>query len=329
MRVLAQLLLTTLVFGVAPRALAAPVAPAPRAPRAEQKPKVREVVLGDEAKLTGVVSLYEAGKYGECAGELARLLAPGEKDRLREGEVIENARIYQAACLIGSGKPEAADEPLRAAIRSNMQMRAPDSLVFPPPVIDRFLRVRQSLYEEIKKAEDERVERARKAAEIQADRERAESARVAAIEDLATSETVVIKNRRWIAWVPFGVGQFQNGDEGLGWVFLTGEAALAATALTSLSMQSYLVVEANRRKNPDNNAVLRTWSTLLHVSSYAFLGVAALGIAQAQLAFVPEVEQRRYRPLPPQLQRRAARLEVVPNIAAGRGELFLGLSGRF
>jgi hypothetical protein len=329
MRVLAQALLTTLVFGVASRAWAAPVVPAPRAPREAQKPKAREVVLGDEAKLTSVVSLYEAGKYGECAGELARLLAPDQKDRLREREVIENARIYHAACLIGSGKPEAADEPLRAAIRSNMQMRAPDSLVFPPPVIDRFLRVRQSLYEEIKKAEDQRVEQARKSAEIQADRERAESARVAAIERLATSETVVVRNRRWIGWVPFGVGQFQNGDEGLGWVFLTGETALAATALTSLGMQSYLEVEANRLKNPDNNAVLRTWNTLLHVSSYTFLGVAAIGIAQAQIAFVPEVPQKRYRPLPPELKRSTARVEVTPSFAAGADEVFLGLSGRF
>ena len=271
----------------------------------------------------------DAKFYPRLSAEFARLLSLQEKDRLREREVIENARIYHAACLIGSGKPEAADEPLRAAIRSNMQMRAPDSLVFPPPVIDRFLRVRQSLYEEIKRAEDQRVEQARKAAEIQADRERAESERVAAIERLATSETVVIKNRRWVAWVPFGVGQFQNGNEGLGWVFLTGETALAATALTSLGMQSYLEVEANRLKNPDNNAVLRTWNTLLHVSSYAFLGVAALGVAQAHIAFVPEVEQQRYRPLPPELRRSTARVEVAPSVAAGPGEVFLGISGRF
>jgi hypothetical protein len=324
MRVLAQALLTLLTLGAAPSVLAAP----PRASAGDVKPKLPEVELGDEAKLASVVSLYEAGKYAECAGDLSRLLAPDEKNRLREREVIETARIYQAACLIGSGKPEAADEPLRAAIRSNMQMRPPDSLVFPPPVIDRFLRVRQSLYDEIKKAEDQRVDQARKAAEIQAERERAENERVAALERLATSETVIIRNRRWIAWVPFGVGQFQNGNEGLGWVFLTGETALAATALTSLGMQSYLEVEANRLKNPDNNAVLRTWNTLLHVSSYAFLGVAALGVAQAHVAFVPQVEQQRYRPLPPQL-RRAKAVELSPTLAAGSNELFLGVSGRF
>jgi hypothetical protein len=329
MRVLGKALLTLLAFGAARDGFAAPPAVPTRAPRAEPKPKAREVELGDEAKLAGVVSLYEAGKYGECARALDRLLAAEGDRRLREPEVIENARIYHAACLIGSGKPEGADEPLRAAIRSNMQMRPPDSLVFPPPVIDRFLRVRQSLYEEIKQAEDRRVEQARKAAEIQAHRERAESARVAEIERLATSETVIIKNRRWIAWVPFGVGQFQNGDEGLGWVFLTGETALAAAALTSLGMQSYLEVEANRLKNPDNNAVLQTWNTLLHVSSYAFIGVAALGIAQAQLAFVPEVQQQRYRPLPTRLKRPATGLKLTPSISAGSSEVMLGLSGRF
>ena len=37
--------------------------------------------------------------------------------------------------------------------------------------------------------------------------------------------------------------------------------------------------------------------------------VAAIGIAQAQLAFVPEVQEKRYRPLPPELRRRAGRVE--------------------
>jgi hypothetical protein len=290
---------------------------------------VAEDELGDDALLAGVVSLYEAGKYSQCAADLGALLQGEARRRLRDRDVLENARIYYAACLIGSGNAAAADEPLRDAIRANMQMKPPDSLVFPAPVIDRFLRVRQSLYEEIKRAEELRVNAARKAAEQQVARERSESARVAALEDLAGRESIVVKNRRWIGFVPFGVGQFQNGDDGLGWLFLTSEAALGATALTAIAMQSRLDLEASRLHNPANNAVLRTWHSLVVVSSYTWLGVAAAGILQAELAFVPEVREERKRVLPDTLLRKKAQVSLEPNFAAGPDSLFLGVSGRF
>jgi hypothetical protein len=332
MRLLAQLMVMAAVLAGAARALAEPVQrPNRERPVKSAKPakESHEVELSDDAKLAGVVSLYEAGKYGECASELARLLTGDPHQRLHEREIVESARIYHAACLIGSGNPEAANEPLRAAIRSNIQMRAPDSLVFPPPVIERFLRVRQSLYDEIKKAEEERVDLARKAAETQAARQRAENARVAELERLASREVLVVRNHRWVALVPFGVGQFQNDADGLGWVFLTGETALAATALTSLGMQSYLGVQAQKLKNPDNNSVLRTWHTLLTVSSYSFIGVAAVGILQAQLAFVPEVREERPRSLPDRLKSAKAAKAFVPNISAGPNQVFVGFSGSF
>ncbi|MGC4086430.1 MAG: hypothetical protein QM756_00765 [Polyangiaceae bacterium] len=297
--------------------------------RAQADPAHAEVELGDDARLASVVTLYEAGKYVECASELSQMLAPDAARRLRDREVLENARIYQAACLIGSGNPQAADEPLRAAIRANIQMKPPDSLVFPPPVIERFLRVRQSLYEEIKKAEEQRVREARRAAEEQAARARAEQKRVEALERLASQEVTVVENRRWVALVPFGVGQFQNGDEGLGWVFLTSETVLAATALTSVAMQTQLQLEASRLKNAGNNAVLQTWHTLVVVTSYAFLGVAAVGVAQAQLGFVPETRLVRQRALPPSLKRKTSSVSLEPGVSATPSSVFLGVSGRF
>lgn len=297
--------------------------------RAGAEPARAEVELGDDARLASVVNLYEAGKYAECASELGAMLAPDARRKIRDRDVLENARIYHAACLIGSGNAAAADEPLRAAIRANIQMKPPDSLVFPPPVIERFLRVRQSLYEEIKKAEAQRVQEARRAAEEQKARARTEQQRVVALERLASQEVTVVKNRRWVALVPFGVGQFQNGDDGLGWVFLTSETVLAATALTSIAMQTGLQLEAQRLHNPANNAVLATWHTLVVVSSYAFLGVAATGVAQAQLGFVPETRVVRERPLPPELRRKTSAVSIEPSVSLVPGSAYLGLSGRF
>lgn len=332
MRSGANVLVLATALSLASNVVAQQNAPTPQARAAAKRQRTAEVELTDDAHLARVVGLYEAGKYADCAAQLAALLPPQAKRPLRDREVIENARIYHAACLIGSGKAEEADEPLRAAIRDNKQMRPPDSLLFPPPVIERFLRVRQSLYQEIRKAEQAKVDEARQKAAARAALQRAEAERVAQLEALASTETILIKNRRSLALVPFGVGQFQNRNDGLGWVFLTSETVLAATALTALGAQSYftLQAEAPQNRNEENNAVLRTWYTLLKVSSYSLLAVAALGVAEAQLSFVPEFRTERARPLPPSLKRpRASGVRVRPVAVATPAELSLGVRGEF
>lgn len=291
-----------------------------------EKASPEKISLSDEGELAKVVGLYEAGKYRECASALGPLLDPKYQGRLRERSVIEHARIYLAACLIGSDRPEEADEPLRAAIRENMQMKAPDSLLFPPPVVELFLQVRQSLYEEIRQAEAERLRKARESVEDRLRRQQREVRRVLELERLANSEMIVTKNRRWVAFVPFGVGQFQNGNHGLGWVFLTSEAVLGATALTAIGVYTHFQAESSRLKNPDNNAVVESWYTLFQVSSYSFLAVAALGIAEAHLSFVPEFRELRPRPLPPKLRRGIA---LRPSVGATPDGVMAGLSGAF
>src|SRR5437868_5128785 len=42
---------------------------------------------------------------------------------------------------------------------------------------------------------------------------------------------VVAKHNRWLCLIPFGVGQFQNGDTGRGVAFLTTQFALGTTSL--------------------------------------------------------------------------------------------------
>ena len=55
--------------------------------------------LSDEAELARVVGLYEAGKYRECSEHIERLLDPIGKAPLRQPAIVENARVYWAACL--------------------------------------------------------------------------------------------------------------------------------------------------------------------------------------------------------------------------------------
>ncbi|HEY4102785.1 MAG TPA: hypothetical protein VGM44_02805 [Polyangiaceae bacterium] len=298
-----------------PTTASAPAAAAATAPQ-----------LNDSAELARVVGMYEAGKYVQCADSLRSLLSESSARPLRDPDVVESARIYHAACLIGSGQPELADEPLRAAIRQNPQMKPPDSLVFPPQVIDHFLRVRETMFDVIKKAEDERVRHAQELAKQQAERTRRERIRVAGLERLGEQDTVVRPHSRVVALVPFGVGQFQNGNESLGFFFLTSEILLAASTFTTLGVETHLVSDANNLKAtghepaPSINGTLGDWYTALRVSSYAWIGVSVIGVLEAELSFVPEQRKIKKRPLP---------LELRPLAEAQPGGAVFGVSGKF
>lgn len=298
----------------------------PRGPIVSEAPR-----LTDAGELARVVNLYDAGKYNECADSLHRLLSGDSAHPLRDSEVIQNARIYHAACLIGSGQTQAADEPLRAAIRQDPQMKPPDSLLFPPQVIDRFLRVRDTMFDIIRKAEDERIKHAQELVAQQEARAKRERARVAGLEQLAQEESLITPRTRWLALVPFGVGQFQNDDKPLGYVFLTSEILLAATTLTALGVESHLVLATSQLDKPDpsNNTRNTNWKTALDYSSYAWLGVSLIGIIEAQISFVPEQREVRKRDLPPHLRPETSKLHLAPNATPVQGGAVFGLSGTF
>jgi hypothetical protein len=270
------------------------------------KPKLGDR-LSDEAELSRVVGLYEAGKYAECSSEIYRLLDPTGHHPLRQPSIVENARVYWAACLLGAGKDDEADAPLRAAIHENPQMKPPDSLVFPAPVVERFLKVRDSLVNEIRAAEQARIRDAQAEARMRQQRLAADRDRMHALEQLAQRETIVQRNSRAWAFIPFGFGQFQNREPGLGYALLVSQAALASLSLSSIIVQSQLETEAHelRRIGTVNEALHQrtqsTWGTVRTLSFWGFAALAAGGILHAQLEFVPEFTETRSRPLPPSL----------------------------
>jgi hypothetical protein len=264
--------------------------------------------LSDEAELARVAGLYEAGKYSECSSEIERLLDPTGHTLLRQPAIVENARVYWAACLMGAGEGDAADAPLRAAIHENPQMKPPDSLVFPQPVIERFLKVRDSLVNEIRAAEQARILQAQAEARQRQQALARDRDRMRVLEKLAEQETLVFKNRRSLALVPFGVGQFQNREIGLGYTLLAGEVLLGSLSLTAIVVQSRLATQADnlRRSGSTVDEVRqeenrRTWSSVKIGSFWAFAALAVGGVVQAQLDFVPEFREVRRRPLPPEL----------------------------
>lgn len=243
-------------------------------------------------------SSYEGGRYDEAAERFQAMLDPKSPTAVIEPWLIEKTRTYYAACLIALGRGAEADAQITAILRTNPSASA-DPMVFPSAVLDRFSDVRAKIREELETREAERLrreqqERARALAE-----KNREERRIAMLESLARQEVHIVRNSRWIAAIPGGAGQFQNGQTALGWLFLSTETALAATTMvtgvmvSSLESQGFVAGIDRNEINSRND----TATTINRVSFGALLTVVVVGILHAELTFVPEQRTVRQRPL--------------------------------
>jgi hypothetical protein len=253
----------------------------------------------DATELERAKASYDAGRYGEGAERFRQLLNPDSPNVLRDPAALQRARAYYAACLIALDRNEEANAQIETIIRAD-PLYTPDAVVFPGKVVDRFLDVKARLKSEIEKAVQERTDAERAVA---AKRQREQHAYIESLKQLASQESVVVRHSRWIAALPFGVGQFQNGQEGLGYAFLATETALAGTSIIAGVVHMQLVADYSKGApgtfNFDDFDSRRKAARDISLVSAAALGALAIGgIVQAELSFVPEVRETRTRPIP-------------------------------
>jgi tetratricopeptide (TPR) repeat protein len=280
----------------------------------------------DAGELERAKASYDAGRYGEGVDRFRQLLNADSPDALHDPVAIERARAYYAACLIALDRNAEADTQIEAIIRAD-PLYTPDSVVFPGKVVNRMLDVKAHLKVEIEKQVQQKDEAQR---EQKRNQEREQQAYIDELQKLAGQETVVVRHSRWIAALPFGVGQFQNGQETLGYTFLASEAALAAASLVSGVIHMELVAQYSQYTTAQRSAVdfpdfksRKEAAQAISIYSTVGLGLVALGgILQAELEFVPELHETRPRPLP--------KAPAITPMAFGTGTGFsLGVAGRF
>jgi hypothetical protein len=291
--------------------------------------------LSDSSELERIVSLYSGGKYEECTREVAKLLDAQNKDRLVNPAVIEDARLYHATCLVMSGREKEAILPLRAALTQNPTMGTPDSLTFPPPLISLFLQVRKEFADAIKAEEKKRLQEVARIAEAARAKEKAERRRISKLETLASTEVVIRQNSRFVASLPLGVGQFQNGSTTLGTVFLVSEALLLGTSMAAAGIANYqyTLLRPGAYGN-DIERNVKTARTVAIIGFYGFAAVAAGGIAEAHINFVPQARSERRRELPQDLTSPGTKSprtlgRLLPWVQAGRESVSAGVAGIF
>jgi hypothetical protein len=254
--------------------------------------------LPTQAELSAFASgkkLYENGQHDQAATYFA-LATDGPTPSIKDPDLVNQSRMIRGASNMYVGRIAEADTQFDRILRTNPKFQ-PDAILFPPGVIDRFNAMRDKLEKEAaeKKAGDAAT---KKIAALEAENTRL-SSRLIALEKYAKNYETVIERSRILASIPFGVGQFQNGDVGLGVFFATTEG-IALTAATISWAYHYSLprtpVDTEEAQSAANTARVVNW-----ISLGAFIALSVGGIAQAHIAFVPETRQTHTKPLPKSL----------------------------
>jgi hypothetical protein len=156
-------------------------------------------------------------------------------------------------------------------------------------------------------------------------KKREEEERRRRIDELARTVTIrtIEKRPLWANFLPFGVGQFQQGRIGKGTAFAISEAILAVTSIVSyFAIQSlikdFTVTFADRRGTyvwrgsgipQDRMAEASGWTTLKFASGITFYALWVLGAGDALLYHRPDVATETKEPIQ---VAPGARLELSP-----------------
>ncbi len=257
----------------------------------------RSAHAADRAVEQGVIS-YETGRFTECVQRFQSILQPKSPDAPSSQENRSRARMYLATCLVALKREGEADTQLETLVREDYRY-SPDRAAFPVSVIGRYLDTQLRLAPEIEakvRADQEREAALRRQQEEREERER-ERQRI--IEQMAREDVTVRRNSRLVALVPFGVGQFQNGQRALGWTLFGTEVAFATASVVTFFLKQNIEQQFSSSVNRSEALRLRNLAAQANWVTFGLFAATALGgVAHAQVTFVPEFREVRERALP-------------------------------
>lgn len=243
---------------------------------------------------------YERGAYG-TARELFLELVGDEPPRLSNQSLILESLKYLAASELFKGDAEEAARQFRRLL-SRESDYVLDPLAFPEEVQRVFARVKAELKVEAQTRIDAEAKAEAEAAARKRARDAAEEERLQRLLDLAKIERVEVRNSRWIALLPFGAGQFQNGDRGLGVLLAVSQVLLAGASVTTYALHEGLRDERPiPEQRSDAQFAERAYRYTNQASIVALVAVAVAGIIDAQIRFHEAHVTERKRSLPPEL----------------------------
>ncbi len=251
---------------------------------------------------------YSAGSYDDADAAFRAMLDP-KTGTLHDGVLVNEARMYWGATLIAKGRTDDAIRQFEAILAVDPKYE-PDPAVFPVQVGYVFIDTRGRFQERARQLEEQKAQREKLKKDQEVAAKKAMVERLRYLEALAAQDRVVEKHSRWIGLVPFGAGQFENGQTALGFFFGATETLLLAGALVTVPI--YLTQLHNSSAAyqqglaPQNVSIAQQYldrANEARIANLIFNGALDLtmivGIVQAQVAFDPEVQRVRTRPHEP------------------------------
>lgn len=246
-------------------------------------------------------SAYESADYAVAAQRFEKL-GGGDNPRLTNRSLLLETKKYLGASYLFLGKLQLAEAELERLLRLDAQYIL-DPLAFPEEVQRLFARVKARLDSERRVAEEEQRREQDRLSRKEIERIEGERKRWARLTALAQEERVLQQRSRWIALMPFGIGQVQNGHASLGAILAVSEVSLLLVSLVSWGVHENL-----RGQNPDAserdeyNLTERVSRYTNQVSLGLFGVIAITGIIDAQVRFEADSARMRKRVLPQDLR---------------------------
>jgi len=274
------------------------------------------------ADLEKAHNAYVAHQYDEAEARLRALLDP-QTGTLKDPDAVADARMYLGATLVAEKKNDEAAAEF-ALLLSDKPEYQPDALRVSLDAIDAFTDARARNRDKLAAIQAERVRKAQEE-KARAELERQKAAvRLAMLERMAGTEVVTTQNSRLIALIPFGAGQFQNGQTALGWTFLVSEGLLAAGSGVGAAVWSYNLSQVDSNYSAGQTSVAEQYNQRAQTAAVVgdilaggFALVAIIGVIHAEATFVPDETTTRPRAIPP--------VSVSPVVGPGG----VGLVGSF
>ena len=277
----------------------------------------RTVRANDFEEFESARSAYEAQDYA-LAVKRFEALSGGDSPALTNRSLLLESKKYLGASYLFLGKLQLAEAELERLLRMDPQYIL-DPLAFPGEVQRLFAGVKSRLDAERRVAEAEQKREQDRLKKLESDRVSGERRRWEQLTEMARTERVQEVRSRWVALMPFGIGQLQNGHGDLGAVLAVSEGSLLL-----VSVVSWIVHENLRGQNPgvsqrDEFSLTERVSRYTNEVSLGLFGAVALtGIIDAQLRFEGDVWHERKRELP-------AELREAPQISVGPGSVSMQL----
>jgi hypothetical protein len=251
-----------------------------------------------EADVKRARDRYEFGAYADAAAAARELLARDQA--LPDPIALEAWRILGLAEYQLGNVPAARDAFIH--VLSIDPDQTLDPFLVPPPIVEFFDKVRADVEPELAPLRERKRQ-------LQEQERLAEEARrrLLAEEQIRSgppSKVVVVQEHVYMLnFLPFGVGQFQNGDTTKGIVIAVSQVVFGAINLGAIFAHNAVADDPSRRcsvstptncSNPpipdSDRALLQNIDIVKYVSAGLFWGVYVYGVADSLINYVPRIE---------------------------------------